>query len=87
MRELTQLEITTIGSGTSCVDASMFTSLHHKAMRDGAAFSLITGALTFSIAYGLFASPYIGAGVSLVLAPYAAGLGYFSSSAWTLFAP
>ncbi len=84
MRELTQLEIMIIGSGISCVDVDMFTAAQHQAMRDGAAFALITGAISFSIAYGLFASPYIGIGVSLVLAPYAAGLGYFSSSAWTL---
>jgi hypothetical protein len=83
MRELTQLEMSIVGAG-SCIDANMLKNLQDKAMRDAAAFSLITGALTFGIAYGLFASPFVGAGVSLVLAPYAAGLGYFSSSAWTI---
>lgn len=84
MRELTQLEMSIIGAGTSCIDASMLKNLQDKAIRDATAFSCITGALTFGIAYGLFASPFIGAGVAVVLAPYAAGLGYFSSSAWTV---
>lgn len=84
MRELTQLEITAIAFGINCVDVNLLTAAQQQAIRDGVSFSLITGALSFGIAYGIFASPYIGVGVSLVLAPYAAGLGYFSSSAWTL---
>ncbi len=84
MRELTQSEIITVGAGTSCVDSTMLKNLQDKAIRDAVAFSMITGALTFAIGYGLFASPFIGGGVALVLAPYAAGLGYFSSSAWTI---
>lgn len=85
MRELTQLEMSIVGAGTSCIDANMLKNLQDKAIRDAVAFSFITGALTFGAAYGLFASPFIGVGVSLVLAPYAAGLGYFTSSAWTIF--
>jgi hypothetical protein len=85
MRELTQSEIITVGAGASCIDAIMFKNLQDKAIRDAAAFSMITGAITFAIGYGLFASASIGGGVALVLAPYAAGLGYFSSSAWTIF--
>jgi|GEM_PF-5712060 len=85
MRELTQLEVTNVGAGSSCIDATMLKNLQDKAIRDGTAFSLITGALSFAVAYGLFASPYVGVGVAVVLAPYAGGLGYFSSSAWTIF--
>ncbi len=85
MRELTQSEITTVGAGASCIDSTTFKNLQDKAIRDAAAFSAITGAITFAIGYGLFASANIGGGIALVLIPYAAGLGYFSSSAWTLF--
>lgn len=84
MRELTQSEIVTVSAAASCIDASLFKNLQDKAIRDAAAFSMITGAITFAIGYGLFASPFIGGGVALALAPYAAGLGYFSSSAWTI---
>lgn len=85
MRELTQSEITTVGAGTSCIDATAFKNIQNKAIRDAAAFSMITGAITFAIGSGLFASPAIGVGVAMVFAPYAAGLGYFSSSAWGVF--
>ncbi|MCS5710099.1 hypothetical protein [Candidatus Berkiella aquae] len=85
MRELTQSEVIIISAGISCIDSTTFNTLQQHAIRDGVSFSLITGAITFAMAYGLFANPYAGVGVSLVLAPYAAGLGYFSSSAWTIF--
>ena len=85
MRELTQLELSFVGAGIECIDTTMFLKLQDKAIRDGISFSLITGALVFAVAFGLFNSAYIGIGVSLVLAPYVAGLGYFTSSAWTIF--
>lgn len=85
MREMMKWEISAVAGGMNCIDTTTFQKIQNKAINDGIIFSFITTALIGSVAFGLTSSVVATGGVGLLVAPYAAGIGYFYSSTWNTF--
>lgn len=85
MRQVMKWEIATIAGGMNCIDPATFQRIQNKAINDGIIFSFITTVLVGSFAFGLTSSVVATGGVGLLVAPYAAGVGYFYSGTWDTF--
>ena len=85
MREIIKWEIDAVAGGMNCIDPATFQRIQNKAITDAILFSFITTALVGSVAFGLTSSLVATGGVGLLVAPYAAGVGYFYSGTWNTF--
>lgn len=86
MRELSLCELNHISAGLNCIDPKTFKRMQDTAIGHGILYSIVTGAVFGSIAFGVTVNPITAAVAALAVAPYAAGYGYFHSSTWNLFA-
>lgn len=82
MRALSLQETTIISGAANCLDVATFQKIQDKAFQDGLVFSMITVPVAMAITLGLSASVAVTVGAGVVLAPYAAAIGYFNSSSW-----
>lgn len=83
MRELAFCEVNAISGGINCFDADLMAKVKAKVIRDGLIVSTITTVFGVGVVFGASQSYLITGLSAVIIAPYAAALGAYTSSAWS----